>query len=1301
MKTSKIQTALALTIIFLGSLVTARAASTEVRRTTNVTIPDNGGWVSSPITISGVPSGATVTRIDVSFECIHPYSADLVVDLNADAQGNLGTYNLWNREGGAAANPSRTRTNISTFNALSVNRTWYLYARDYEAGDGGYIDEWTITVYYEDSQSDIVVQGTPSISPNPVTAGNSISVSYTIKNQGSAAAGSSETKIQIKNSSGTQITAPTFSEGALSAGGSASRSRSVTIPSGSAAGTYTAYVILDNDSDLDQSNTSNDFTPGVNFGVSAPVQQSDIVVQGTPSILPNPVSAGNSITVSYTIKNQDSGNAGSSETKIQIKNSSGTQITAPTFSEGSLSAGASASRSRSVTIPGGSAAGTYTAFVILDNQSELDQSNTSNDFTPGVNFTVSAPVQQSDIVVQGTPSISPNPVTSGNAITVSYTIANQGSGNAGSSETKIQIKNSSGTQITAPIFSEGSLTAGASASRSRSVTIPSGSAAGTYTAFVILDNQSELDQSNTTNDFTPGVNFAVSEPTQQSDIVVEGTPSISPNPVTSGNAITVSYTIANQGSSNAGASQTKIQIKNSSGTQITAATFSEGSVSAGGSALRSRNVTIPSGSAAGTYTAFVILDNQSELDQSSEENDFGAATFAVASPSSPDPKPDIRFKNTPTTFVDNTVARTLRLEYWIENNSNVSFPQSRTRVQIVGPGGGVYGTSNYTESALGPNSERRLVRTIPLPSNFVDGQYTVSLLLDSLQEAGETSEGNNSSSAVFSLNSSGGVAFGEPCWVEYAPSPFHNSRNGINVDSIVIHTTNGTVGLSVFDRQANFNFHRTYFTNVNNNNAAEVAPHYLVGPSGEVVQFVDLDDAAVHARYYNSRSIGIEVAGWEQDPDTWSVETIESLKQLVLYLSSRFQIPLSQPPGDANTAEKCLLDGVGIVGHHQIQPSPCYTGSAARSDPGIYFPWSSFVSDLQARAGSFDLQVAQVEGDNMCVEVTSAFEQVLVVQHTEDFGEWEDVGTIVTQSDTTVFEALTSGLRGFVRVIRRGSDLAEEVQPADRFDYPIGDRGNNPDGTPRVGGVPEQFSVGQNTVDTDGDPETNDLYSDNPADNPLRESYAGGWRNSQDVGAYFDQADGIHPGEDWNYGSDDIGLPIYAVANGVVKDIAQVNNSSLGGAGYAVVIRHTLLNGEEIDSVYIHIAPATKLDESTNERQSEVLVNGTLEVGAEGQFTYQEGDAIMRGDKIGVIADIDSVFDHLHFEMRDKPIAGLPSSSNAIDVYWPSDDDNNVYYGVETTETTMLEDNVRAAYVLMRADGIIDPSDFIDENRGN
>lgn len=150
---------------------------------------------------------------------------------------------------------------------VSLSGVWYYwYKINWESGTDG----WSVQDGLTALQCDIVVQGTPTVSPNPVTAGSSISVGYIIHNNGPGNAGTSQTKIQIKNSSGAQITAPTFSTPAINADASSpTQSSSVPIPVGTAAGTYTAYVVLDNLSELDESNTGNDLTAGVNFTVTS------------------------------------------------------------------------------------------------------------------------------------------------------------------------------------------------------------------------------------------------------------------------------------------------------------------------------------------------------------------------------------------------------------------------------------------------------------------------------------------------------------------------------------------------------------------------------------------------------------------------------------------------------------------------------------------------------------------------------------------------------------------------------------------------------------------------------------------------------------------------------------------------------------------------------------------------------------------------------------------------------------------------------------------------------------------------
>jgi uncharacterized membrane protein/N-acetyl-anhydromuramyl-L-alanine amidase AmpD len=867
------------------------------------------------------------------------------------------TFSEGSLSAGASANRSRTVT-IPSGSAAGTYTAYVILDNLSQLDESNTANDLTPGVNFSVTapvlQCDIVVQGTPGISPNPVTAGNDITVSYTIKNQGAGNAGTSQTKIQIKNSSGTQVAAPTFSEGSLSAGASANRSRTVTIPSGSAAGTYTAYVILDNLSQLDESNTANDLTPGVNFSVTAPVLQCDIVVQGTPGISPNPVTAGNDITVSYTIKNQGAGNAGASQTKIQIKNSSGTQIVAPTYSEDALSAGTSASRSRTVTIPSGSAAGTYTAYVILDNLSQLDESNTANDLTPGVNFSVTAPVLQCDIVVQGTPGISPNPVTAGNDITVSYTIKNQGAGNAGASQTKIQIKNSSGTQIVAPTYSEDALSAGTSASRNRTVTIPSGSAAGTYTAYVVLDNLSQLDESNTANDLTPGVNFSVTAPVLQCDIVVQGTPTISPDPVTAGNDMIVNYTILNQSDGNAGSSETKIQIKNSSGNQVTAPSFSEASLPAGSSASRSRTVTIPAGSAAGTYRVYVILDNQSDLDQSNTANDYAAPAFVrVTSPNVPPQFPNLAFSGSLSASVsqsaDSAPSR-LNVSATVQNTGSSPCDTWRSRLRLLS----LSGTVLFSSSSAHPTLNAGLSTTVTfsdvaLAGQLASGTFRAEVTLDSDSSISESIESDNVASAQFLVTPTSAGTAGEPSWTRWVPALYYTEGRTAPIDSIVIHTTDaGTYDSNV----------RYFSEHSAELDVRQVSAHYVLGPSGDVTQMVPLSDTAHHATYYNPRSIGIEVVGYSSDSATWTPTVYEYLRKLVDYLASRFSIPLVHPSGDAQSYPKLMYDQPGIVGHQQVQPiaNPSYPWSA-KPDPGPHFNWSAFMDSVAAGYQQAQLEI--------------------------------------------------------------------------------------------------------------------------------------------------------------------------------------------------------------------------------------------------------------------------------------------------------------------------------------------------------
>lgn len=288
-----------------------------------------------------------------------------------------------------------------------------------------------------------------------------------------------------------------------------------------------------------------------------------------------------------------------------------------------------------------------------------------------------------------------------------------------------------------------------------------------------------------------------------------------------------------------------------------------------------------------------------------------------------------------------------------------------------------------------------------------------------------------------------------------------------------------------------------------------------------------------------------------------------------------------------------------------------------------------------------------------------------IVSWTKNFQEWFPLIHFNTTGQGTEIQDTPRDPSRFYRT----SYLPSGVDAAESFCYPIGS-----------GILAEQI-----------DPEyPNSLFPAGPEGTVERPQLgqvidASAWYNAQDVGSFLmtSKGPGYHPGEDWNIGGDadgdgigdDVGRRVLAVADGVIRDISPLNNTSNGG--WAIVIQHYLLDGETLESIYVHVAPPTLADHSTP--------NSDGLVGAESWFPLQEGMPVSKGDVIAVVGDVDAYPDHLHFEIRKKAISNLPvpAGSAAISFYWPHSM-GNAYY---------------ATFTAMEREGIVDPSDFIDENQ--
>ncbi|MCR4315965.1 MAG: N-acetylmuramoyl-L-alanine amidase [Planctomycetes bacterium] len=163
-------------------------------------------------------------------------------------------------------------------------------------------------------------------------------------------------------------------------------------------------------------------------------------------------------------------------------------------------------------------------------------------------------------------------------------------------------------------------------------------------------------------------------------------------------------------------------------------------------------------------------------------------------------------------------------------------------------------------------------------------------------------------------------------WKAAASGNFSTAnRTSASIDTIVIHTTEGPAGSAV---------------NWFQNSAAKVSSHYVVAADGSITQMVKIKDVAYTQTYYNARAIGIECDGYASQSGTWTPQLVASLEQLVAWLCVTYNVSAVHPSGDANQSGGTYTK-TGVVAHSQIQPWN-------KSDPGSYFPWTSFMTNVGA-----------------------------------------------------------------------------------------------------------------------------------------------------------------------------------------------------------------------------------------------------------------------------------------------------------------------------------------------------------------
>jgi N-acetyl-anhydromuramyl-L-alanine amidase AmpD len=155
----------------------------------------------------------------------------------------------------------------------------------------------------------------------------------------------------------------------------------------------------------------------------------------------------------------------------------------------------------------------------------------------------------------------------------------------------------------------------------------------------------------------------------------------------------------------------------------------------------------------------------------------------------------------------------------------------------------------------------------------------------------------------------------------------YSSRNaGVDVDSVVVHTTEGSLAGTL-----------AWLADP----VSQVSAHFVIAPNGDLYQMVNSRNKAWHASYYNSRSIGIEMVGYANQPSTWNHANLATLAQVIAWSAVEFDIPVENPAGNAYSYWSNRFNAPGIVAHSQVQPWD-------KGDPGPYFPWNRVLADTNS-----------------------------------------------------------------------------------------------------------------------------------------------------------------------------------------------------------------------------------------------------------------------------------------------------------------------------------------------------------------
>jgi subtilase family serine protease len=455
--------------------------------------------------------------------------------------------------------------------------------------------------------------------PPTAAPGATVLVGDTTKNQGGGSASGSATGFYLSANASWEVSDLRLGwrpVTALAGGAASTASTAVTIPVSIAPGRYYVIVKADADEVVAESTETN------NVRAATVLVGADLVVAALTA--PAAAAPGETITVSETTRNTGGADAPDSRTGFYL--SMNTSVDASDLPIGArdvppLAGGASNAATVTLTIPAATPAGTYYIVAVADTIGEVAETSEAN------NQRASSVVRIGpDLIVSALTA--PATAEAGAAVTVTESVKNQGGADSVATESAIYL--SANGSLDASDVELGRrhvppLAPGASHSASLSLVLPASLAPGSYYVMSLVDPGLLVAESTETNNLRTSSVVRVGP-----DLTVSAL--TGPAAIARGGTIVVTDTTRNQGGGAAGPSITRLYLSRDGtvdASDVLLGARGVGALAAGASSQSATSLTIPAGTAPGTYYVVARADDEGVVTETSESNNVRATRLRV------------------------------------------------------------------------------------------------------------------------------------------------------------------------------------------------------------------------------------------------------------------------------------------------------------------------------------------------------------------------------------------------------------------------------------------------------------------------------------------------------------------------------------------------------------------------------------------------------------------------------------------------------------------------------------------------